>query len=177
IPETEDALIQRARELHPGTEFPANFPSRFNPGRAEGGDAPAAEAAPAAAAAPAAVAPAAAPAAAAKPAAAGPIEKPLSPPPPREPRPEKKFPGELDISIEAAAQALEQPWAAKPSLGKLLIALAQPILGALPYATKQQIERAVADRRYFSVAGATGLNAMHNMLLYPLLFAVVGAMA
>ncbi len=57
IPESEEVLIQRARELHPGTAFPDNFPSRFSPGRADG----AAAAAPAAAAAASAPAPAAAP--------------------------------------------------------------------------------------------------------------------
>lgn len=175
IPETEEVLIQRARELHPGTEFPANFPSRFNPGRAEaGGAAPAAVSAPAASESTAAApAPAAAPAAA-KPVAGGPVEKPLAAPPPREPRSEKRFPGELDISFDAAVQALENGWVAKPSPRKLLIALAQPILGALPYGQKRQIERAVADRRYFSAAGATGLNALHNVLLYPVVFAAIG---
>ena len=30
IPETENALIERARALHPEQDFPADFPSRFN---------------------------------------------------------------------------------------------------------------------------------------------------
>lgn len=55
IPESETVLIARARELHPGEEFPADFPSRF---KGEG-----AAAAPAEGAAPAAPAAAAAPAA------------------------------------------------------------------------------------------------------------------
>src|SRR5262245_39302585 len=60
IPETEEVLLQRARELHPGVQFPPDFPSRF---RAEGGGASAGtEAAAPAAAAPAAAAPAAPPA-------------------------------------------------------------------------------------------------------------------
>ena len=36
IPETEDVLMARARQLHPGEEFPADFPSRF---KKEGGGA------------------------------------------------------------------------------------------------------------------------------------------
>jgi ferredoxin len=58
IPETEEQLIVRAKQLHPGTDFGSNFPSRF---RAEGeaSAAPAGEAA-APAAAPAPQAPAAA---------------------------------------------------------------------------------------------------------------------
>lgn len=64
-PETEAALLVRAKEIHPGTEFGDDFPSRFKGGGAEpAGDAPApAPAAPAPAAAPAAPAAAAAPAA------------------------------------------------------------------------------------------------------------------
>src|SRR6185295_5784316 len=46
IPETEDVLMARARTLHPGEEFPADFPSRFkNEGAATSSPAPAAEAA------------------------------------------------------------------------------------------------------------------------------------
>jgi ferredoxin/uncharacterized Zn finger protein (UPF0148 family) len=56
-PETEDVLMARARELHPGEAFPEDFPSRF---KKEGGTA-AAEA-PAAAEPAATAAPAAAPA-------------------------------------------------------------------------------------------------------------------
>jgi ferredoxin len=65
IPETEEVLLQRARELHPTVEFGPDFPSRF---RAAGDGAGASTAAAPAAAAPAA---ASAPAAAVAPAAAG----------------------------------------------------------------------------------------------------------
>jgi len=62
IPETDAVLFARAKQLHPGDEFPADYPSRFK--KEGGGD----QAAPApAAAAPAAAAPA--PAAAAAPVA------------------------------------------------------------------------------------------------------------
>ncbi len=174
IPETEEVLIQRARELHPGESFPDDFPSRFNPGRADGDGAADTGAAAAPAAAPAAAVAAAAPVAAAS---TGPVEKPIAPPPAKEPRSEKSFAGELNMSFDAAVDQLAVGWVSKPSWTKLLIALAQPILGALPFAQKREIERAVADRRFFSVAGATGLNALHNMLIYPLVFAAVGAVA
>ncbi|HYB98302.1 MAG TPA: 4Fe-4S dicluster domain-containing protein [Candidatus Limnocylindrales bacterium] len=83
IPETEAQLIERARQLHPGTDFAADFPSRFRKdggsAAAAGGDAAAVASAGAAAAAPAAsaaapspAAPAAKPAPSAKPAAAAP---------------------------------------------------------------------------------------------------------
>jgi ferredoxin len=51
IPETDEVLIQRARELHPGVEFGANYPSRFRAGE-EAGQTAAPSASAAAAAAP-----------------------------------------------------------------------------------------------------------------------------
>jgi len=60
IPESEEVLLQRARELHPGVQFGPEFPSRFRVGGEGTAAAPAdAGAAPAPAAAPAAVAAAA----------------------------------------------------------------------------------------------------------------------
>jgi len=65
IPESEAVLIQRSRELHPGVDFGADFPSRFR-----AGSEPATPVAGAAASAPTVAAPAAAAAAAPQPAAA-----------------------------------------------------------------------------------------------------------
>ena len=66
IPETEDLLIARAKQLHPEQTFPAEFPSRF---RKEGAaPAPSAGAAPGGAPTPAVPPPAAPPAPAAAPA-------------------------------------------------------------------------------------------------------------
>ena len=66
IPETEAVLLQRARELHPGVDFPADFPSRFRSGGA-------AEAPTTSTAAPVAAASAAAPVPAASPVVAAPV--------------------------------------------------------------------------------------------------------
>src|SRR5262245_50226057 len=69
IPETEEQLIARAKQLHPETEFGGEFPSRF---RKEGGTATAPPAAASGAAAPAAAAvPVASPAPAVSDAGAG----------------------------------------------------------------------------------------------------------
>ena len=57
-----------------------------------------------------------------------------------------------------------------------MVALAQPLLGALPYKQKRAIEQAVADRRFFTAAGATGLNALHNFIIYPIIFVLIGAL-
>jgi len=159
-------------------QFPTDFPSRFNPGRGEGAPAPAA--APAGGAAPAAAAAAAAPAApAAKPAApGGRVERPLAapqPPAPRPPRVEKSFPGELSMPFEHAVALLKTGRPGKATAVKFLVAFAQPLLGALPDKQKQAIEEAVADRRFFTASGATGLNALHNFIIYPIVFVLIGA--
>jgi ferredoxin len=75
IPETEDVLIARARQLHPEQSFADDVPSRF---RKEGAPATPAPATEGAASAPA---PAAAPTPAAAPAAAQPAPVPTTPPP------------------------------------------------------------------------------------------------
>src|SRR5215470_17385673 len=142
IPESEDVLLARARQLHPDVQFPPDFPSRFHPGRGvEGAPAPAAAAE--TAAAPAAAPAAAAPAPAAKAAApGGRVERPLSGPQvaPRAPRQEKNFPGELSMSFDHAAALLKTGTGGKATIAKLMVALAQPLLGALPYRQKRAIE-------------------------------------
>jgi len=183
IPETEDVLIARARTLHPGEQFPDEFPSRF---RKEGGAAPAptpaagapAPAAPAAAA-PAAAAPAPVAAKAAAPAMGRP-ERPLSAPKPAPiavpPMKEKVFPGELPISFQEALGRLGKVKPGSSSRLKWFAALAQPLLGALPYSQKKAIEDAVGDPRYFTAGGATGMNVLHNMILYPAMVCALGAL-
>jgi len=182
IPETEDVLIARAKQLHPGEVFPADFPSRFRAGAGNGhaAEAPAADGAPVAAAAPvAAVAAVAAPAA--RPVVGGRTEKPLSGPkltprPAAPPRVEKRFPSELAMSFDDAAALIKVGHGDAPRGLKWFVALAQPILGALPVKQKRDIEAAIGDRRFFSAAGATGANALHNMIIYPLVFAAIGVL-
>jgi ferredoxin len=168
IPESEAVLIARAKQLHPETTFGDDFPSRF---RTDGAEAPAPQgnghaepapvAAPATAAKPAAAAAKLAPAAA----KAAPAIKAVPAAKTASAKGEKIFPGELGISFEAAL-ARVKPQQSKPVLGAL-VSVAQPILGALPLSTKQALQDAVGDRRYFSVATSTGLNVVLNMILYP----------
>lgn len=179
IPESEEALIARAKELHPGTDFGTNFPSRFREGN--GAEAPAsAEAASAAAAAAAPVAGPAAPVAAAPQAAVGRTERPISgpkvAPAPKAPRVEKTFPGELSMSFDDASALLKVGHSNARSGVKWFAALAQPLLGALPFKTKRALEQAIGDRRFFTAAGATGVNALHNMIIYPLVITAIGAL-
>jgi len=187
IPETEDVLIARARQLHPDQEFPSDFPSRFKKeGAAPAPGAPMPAPAPAPqASAPAATAPAIAKLAAPPPAAAAAatrVEKPLAPPKVA-PAPvpvlqmkEKVFAGELPESFESAVAKLSSIRAGTSTKLKWFAALAQPVLGALPFSQKKAIEDAVGDPRFFTAAGATGANILHNMLLYPAIFAALGAL-
>jgi 4Fe-4S binding domain len=184
--ETEEALIARARVLHQDTDFGQNFQSRFRKDEAQ----PVATAAEATKPASPAPGPAAATAikqppktpvvaskpaqtvAAPKPVAAAPTPPPAAVPKPvaqvkKEPPPKKTFPNELPVSFEEmssrykAGGFLSQGWL------KIMILLAQPVLGALPHEMKKRIEDAVQSP-LFTVAGSTGLNILHNAVLYPL---------
>jgi ferredoxin len=191
-PETEEALLARAKVLHPDETFAADFPSRFKEKKDEpASEAPAApaeaaQAAPAAPAAPAEAAqaaPAAAPAAPAGAAPAAPaapvvgaigrVEKPLPRRPivhvaPATPRPEREFGQELQDSFEAVmARVLIGPIARRGRLLRLLVNVAQPLLGGASDGPKRGLERAVGSRQTFSAARATVRNSMLNLVFYP----------
>ncbi len=183
IVESEEVLIARARALHPDKEFGADFPSRFRaggggsaeagPAAGEAGAAGAAGAAPAAAAASApaaAAAPAAAPAGPAPVVRFGKVERkvePLARPAPRA----APFTGELPISFEEALDLVSpaEGGGMASRLMRLLVALAQPLLGALPAGTKRRLEEVIDDRRVFTAAGATGFNVLLHLIALPLL--------
>ncbi len=185
IPETEDQLIARAKVLHPEVTFGADFPSRF---RKESGDgAPAASSPPAggngvdvAAQAAPAPAPLAAPAAAVKAApvrrAGGRVERAVRPP--AKPYVPKQFPGELPDDFEALLEKMFPGSAVrKASLPvRAAVALSLPLLGALPHETKKKLELAAAGRTPMNSLLATCLNVLLNFVLYPIAFALIGAM-
>ncbi|MEA2625786.1 MAG: hypothetical protein QOD06_1831 [Candidatus Binatota bacterium] len=165
-PESEAALLERAKKLHPDVEFAPDFPSRFRKpeetpaGPAAGGNGHE-PGAPAVATAPVAAAPAARP-----PLKAGRIERPIAPPP--KPLRAKSFPQELGEDFDVLLAGAKQSKLTRAGLPvKVAIALLQPILGALPHRTKESLELAVADRRFFTNAFATALNVLLNMILYP----------
>src|SRR6266404_3699049 len=151
IPETEEQLLARARELHPEVTFTADFPSRF---RKDGA---------AAAASPAA--------------AAGPLaDVPPAPAAPKAPAVAKHFPGELPDEFDDIVERLRRARSGGGGLvARLVGPLLLPVLGALPHASKKRLEEAAGDRAVFSAAGATALNVLLNFFLYPVLLGVIGA--
>jgi NAD-dependent dihydropyrimidine dehydrogenase PreA subunit len=179
--ETEEALIARARTLHPETDFGDNFQSRF---RKAGADA----ASPAVQAAPAAAVPAPAPqekpeakpaVSAAPPAApavktVAAVATPKPAPAKKEPKPKKTFSKELPLSFEDAAEKYAGAESTMSGLVKTAIILLQPVLGALPHNTKKRLEEAV-QTPLFTAAGSTAVNIIHNAILYPLAFVAIAA--
>jgi len=200
--ESEEVLIARARALHPETSFDENFQSRFRKGQgapAPGAPAPAqastpASAKPAAAeqkvaptpmpaAAPAAenvavppkpaAAPAALKAVAPPPAAPAPVK--AAPQPKKEARPKKTFEKEMPASFQEISAQFKSGGSLEQGLGRAIVLLAQPVLGALPHSAKKKLEEAVQSP-LFTAAGSTGLNIVHNAVLYPIVCMAIAAL-
>ena len=169
IVETEEALLTRAKALHPEETFAPDFPSRFKSATEETSPPVSEETPLPAAAVPVdAPKPSAVPADVPKPAAAAPVPKPVTP---KKVSEEKVFEGELGGTY-SQAYALIQSKKNNTVLAAML-SVAQPVLGALPLSTKLALENAVDDARYFSVGTATSLNVLLNMILYPSVLLVV----
>jgi hypothetical protein len=189
--ESEEVLIDRARSLHPETSFGDSFQSRFH--KADGGpvaaavdgskEGAAAPVAPAKVVTPVTVPPVkpeAAPVAAPPPpsamtpaSAVKPFPKP-APQPRKEPKPKKIFPNELPNDFDELATEFRSN-GKMSRLARLVIALSQPVLGALPHKMKKNLALAVNNPVVFSVAGSTGLNIVHNALLYPIVLMVLAS--
>src|SRR5258708_2496128 len=179
--ETEEVLIERARLLHPGTDFGENFQSRFRKGPADGAAAPSVQVG-----APVEKPAAAAPMPATKPAAAPSSQIAKTPPPPplaaapkpapakKEPRPKKTFPYELPISYEEAAKEYGRAGTTLKGTAWWMVILLQPVIGALPHSIKKRLEMAM-QTPLFTAAGSTGLNIVHNAVLYPLVCMAIAA--
>jgi Fe-S-cluster-containing hydrogenase component 2 len=187
--ESEQVLIDRAKSLHPETSFGDTFQSRF---RKADGDHVAAvvdgsKKAAAVSVAPAPVVTAVPPVKPEAVAGAAPAPKttttlpsavkPLpqaAPQPKKESKPKKIFPNELPKNFDELATQFRG--SGKMSrLARLVIGLSQPVLGALPHNMKKNLAAAVNNPVIFSVAGSTGLNIVHNALLYPIVLIVLGA--
>jgi ferredoxin len=184
-PETEDALIQRAKELHPDKEFAEKFPSRFSPGagapvKGNGADQPAAPAAAAAAAPARQAAPVAAAAPAGAAALVGRVEKAVKKPARTlaAGNPVADFAGELTTPFDEVIAVVRRPSLSSASrLLGLLLRAASPVLGALDHATKTSIETAYGDSRYFSAQLSTALNIVFDFLLYPIVSFAIGVLS
>lgn len=181
--ETEDVLIARARALHPETDFRENFQSRFR--KANGGEAvaqapqpPKVEEKPAATPAVAPNPEISAPATAIpEPSAAKPEPPPAAPKPtPAKvgPRPKKTFANELPVNFKEAVNQYAGGGALTHKGVRLAVILLQPVIGALPHGAKKRLETAMQSP-WFTSAGSTAANILHNAMLYPILCAAVAA--
>ena len=174
--ESEEVLIARARALHQDTEFGEGFQSRFRKGGAEGA-ASTAESASAPEVKPAAAQPQQKLAPAPKPvvapvAVAKPVTQPVLAKPPapvkQEVKPKKTFANEVASSFEEVSEQFKGGGTLASGFGRTAIVLLQPLLGALSHDIKKRLEVAVQSS-LFTAAGSTGLNIVHNTVLYPLI--------
>jgi hypothetical protein len=181
--ESEEVLIARARNLHKDTDFGESFESRFRKGSTEqkASAAPAAKPAAPASSSPTPVADpksAPPPKPAVVPLAAQTVPAPVVPKPvvqvKKEVRPKKSFPQEVSTSFEEISNHYQSRGFFARGIGKFLILLLQPLLGALPHDTKKRLEAAVQSP-WFTAAGSTALNIVHNAVIYPLLAMVLAA--
>jgi hypothetical protein len=189
--ESEEVLINRAKSLHPETNFGDSFQSRFH--KADEGHVTAAvdgskKGAAATVAAATVVTPVTVPpvkseagavVAPPSPAAitAPKVVKPApqsAPLPRKEPKPKKNFPNELPNDFNELATQFRSS-GNMSQLARTVIALSQPVLGALPHKMKKNLASAVNNPVIFSVAGSTGLNIVHNALLYPIVLMVLAS--
>ena len=176
--EPEDALIARARAIHPETDFGDNFQSRFRKGTVEG--APTAPATQTQQSAPPEK-PVAQPAPVPKPAAPAPPAKAASQPAPpkpvavkKDPPPKKTFPKEISVSFEEASTQYAGGGATMGRPVRLAVILLQPLIGALPHGIKKRLEAAM-QTPLFTAAGSSALNIVLNAVLYPLGCMVIAA--
>jgi hypothetical protein len=183
--ESEDVLITRARELHKDVQFGESFESRFSK---KEGEKPAQVAGPSipepSTEKPSILSPPSSPPPKEKPAtpptpAARPQSQPSQPrlqaQAPKVVRAPKHFPGEVSVSFQEVLIQLERRNPLTKTLPRILIFFTQPFLGALPHQAKRDLERAVQSPVSFSSAGATGLNILINLVLYPLIIMTIVA--
>jgi Fe-S-cluster-containing hydrogenase component 2 len=170
--EAEEVLIARARALHPETDFGESFQSRFR--KTSGDSTPAAVAAPQQEKSAAVQAPK--PVVVAAPVVAKPAPQTVAVPKPapakKEPKPKKTFPNELPVTFKEAANQYAEGGAIDKSAVRLAVILLQPIIGALPHGIKKQLEAAIKSP-WFTAAGSTAVNILHNAVLYPIVCVAV----
>jgi hypothetical protein len=169
-----EAPTEPAAKLAPAAEAkPAPTPTPVPSAAAE----PQAEPAPK----PAPVSPAAEPKAAPAPATPVAAKAPPAQPPPKPIAPAKKgappktFPNELPVGFDDISKLYTSGGSLNKGLGKWLVILAQPLLGALPHESKKRLEAAVQSP-LFTGAGSTGLNIVQNAVLYPLICMVIAVL-
>jgi hypothetical protein len=174
--EPEDALIARARAIHPETDFGDNFQSRFRKATSDG-----VATAPATQQSAPPEKPVVQPAPVPKPVAPAPVAKAASQPAPpkalavkKDPPPKKTFPKEISVSFEEASMQYAGGGATMSRPVRLAVILLQPLIGALPHGIKKRLEAAM-QTPLFTAAGSSALNIVLNAVLYPLGCMVIAA--
>lgn len=95
-----------------------------------------------------------------------------------EQRSKKTFANELPVSFQELASQYHRSTSngsLSKGLPKWVVILLQPFLGALPHDMKKSLETEVQSP-LFTAAGSTGLNILHNAVLYPLFFMGLAAL-
>jgi 4Fe-4S binding protein len=94
--------------------------------------------------------------------------------PKKEVRTKKTFEKELPASFQEISAQFKSGGSLGQGVDRAIVLLAQPVLGALPHNAKKNLEAAVQSS-LFTAAGSTGLNIVHNAVLYPLVCMVFAA--
>jgi hypothetical protein len=174
--ESEEVLIARARALHPETNFGESFQSRFRKGETASFAPPPAAPPKAAAASPAAPAAVPKPVVAAVAAKAPPLVVPAKPAPvKKEPRPKKTFPNEMPGKFAEVSNQFTAPGSQLTGVVRTAVILLQPVIGSFPHGIKKRLETAM-QTPWFTAAGSTALNIVHNAVLYPLVAIMLAAL-
>jgi len=87
----------------------------------------------------------------------------------------KQFPGEVSQSFQDILLQVERKGPLTRPLARVAIFLLQPLLGALPHRIKKDLEKAVGQPAFFNTAGASGLNILLNMTIYPVILMAAAA--
>jgi 4Fe-4S binding protein len=98
-----------------------------------------------------------------------------APQPKKEARPKKTFEKELPASFQEISARFKSGGSIRKGVGRAIVLLAQPVLGALPHSAKKKLEEAVQSP-LFTAAGCTGLNVVHNAVLYPVVCMAVASL-
>jgi hypothetical protein len=80
----------------------------------------------------------------------------------------------LPISFEEASEKYARGATNLRGIVRFAVILLQPVIGAFPHGTKKRLEEAL-QTPWFTAAGSTAVNIVHNAVLYPLVCMAIAA--